>query len=717
VAQAPYAYLAAAGLIVLLLGYLLWAAPAHPRRTATAVVALNLIAWMACEIWVIGSATAEQATLAIRATYAAIGCLPFTVNHLVLVLTGATTSRAASAVATGLFAVFAVASLPTGILIAGAEWLDTVFHRIPGPGFHVFAPALFLLLAWDVVLLWRATRTAVEPLDRLRCQHMLAGVGLNVGLGVLDLAVLQPLGIQAHRAYVAPLGLVVAAGTFGYATANSRLLDVPTALRRSAVYAVMLAALLVPCLGISLLSERLMTGEIDVGPSFVTALLLCVASFGFPRLQVSAQRTLEQALFGGRADDRRVLRAASRDVTSVLSLRTLAEVTRDALARVFDDVDVGLWLRRGGELEPVEPQHRQLGHLAARLATLDAGTDPLVLAEVAERDRNADVRGLRAAGIEVVVPLRVKDRVVGLLTLGPRGDRSLYTDDDLALVATLANQVAIALENARLYEELRESREQVSRASRLSAVGTLAAGIAHEIRNPLVAVRTFLQLLPQRLDDPEFRDGFRALALEEVERVSQLTTQLLTFARSHERKLGRVDVGEVASHVVQLLASEATSHDVQLALETPSRTPPVYADAEQLQQVVVNLVLNAIQASPADGVVTVRVEPVGGPEGAAYVVLTVTDEGPGVPAENLEAVFAPFFTTKDGSTGLGLSVAHQLVSEHGGTLTVASPPGAGATFRMMLPVAARNVEAEQPPPAPASARPRWGHELTETPAA
>jgi two-component system sensor histidine kinase HydH len=155
------------------------------------------------------------------------------------------------------------------------------------------------------------------------------------------------------------------------------------------------------------------------------------------------------------------------------------------------------------------------------------------------------------------------------------------------------------------------------------------------------------------------------------------------------------------------------NQEVRLELETAGTIPPVHGDADQLQQVVLNLVLNALQVSPREGTVRVRVAGARGSDGAEHVRLDVSDEGPGVPKENVESIFAPFFTTRDGATGLGLSVSLQIAEEHGGTIHVATAAGAGATFLLDLPAASAGADVRQPPPAPPAARPRWGHDLDE----
>jgi signal transduction histidine kinase len=693
--QQPWVYVGAVGSVGALLGYLIWAAPPSARRTAAALLMANVLAWLAGELALMASSDADTALFTIRLVYCLIALLPFSVHHLVAVLDdpGARRHRLAALV-TGAFGILALAGLATDLVVAGTTSDDWGFHRQSGPLFGLFGTLLLGMIGLDVALAAQAARRAPEPLQRLRCQHVLVALSLNLGLGVVDLCLLQPLGFHGHRAFTMPLGVSLTSAGFIYALAGNRLLDVPTALRRSVVYAALLATLLVPCLGLSLLAEQLMTGRIEAGPSVVTAALFCLAGFGFPRLRVTAERTLEQALFGARANDRRLLLDASREVTSVLSLPTLAQVTRTTLARAFDQADATIWLRQAGALLPLEPTHQALApaDADALLAWAEAAADPVVLSEVGPDDTPPALNALRIRGVELVLPLGVKRRTVGLLTVGRQADGRLYTDEDIALVLTLANQVAIALENARLYEDLRESREQVSQASRLSAVGTLAAGIAHEIRNPLVAVRTFLQLFPDRKHDAAFVEHFHALSLRELERISTLIGDLLTFARSHERTITRIDLAEVVHRVAQLLNPEAVKRGVSLMVSCAETLPAVQGDADQLQQAILNVALNAVEASPQAGTVTIVVQPARTLAGEAQVRVEIVDQGAGVAREHREAIFTPFFTTKEGATGLGLAVAHELVAEHGGSLVVGSAAGGGASFAIVLPLAGELAE-------------------------
>src|SRR5262249_42765237 len=282
-------------------------------------------------------------------------------------------------------------------------------------------------------------------------------------------------------------------------------------------------------------------------------------------------------------------------------------------------------------------------------------------------------------------PLRTQDRLIGFVLLGRKRNRDIFSSEDLRLLSALGTEVAVALENARLYAELRASHIMLTRSDRLAAVGTLAAGIAHEIRNPLVAVQTFVQLLPERLDDPEFRTTFAQLTASELERVSTLINDLLTFARPAPVTAGTVQINDLAEQVLRLLAGQAKKKGVTLVTSLEPTLPPLTVDPEQIKQVFMNLVLNALQATNAGGTVTLATAQQRGPDGHESCLIEIRDTGEGILAEHKEEIFNPFFTTKPTGTGLGLFITHQIIKEHGGSIDVESTVGQGTRVFAHLP--------------------------------
>ena len=241
---------------------------------------------------------------------------------------------------------------------------------------------------------------------------------------------------------------------------------------------------------------------------------------------------------------------------------------------------------------------------------------------------------------------------------------------------------ALSLERAN--RELHDSQEQLRRADRLSALGTMAAGLAHEIRNPLAGVKGALEIIGSRISPGTPEAEFALIGERELGRLEAMLTDFLTYARPHDPALRTTQLHEIVERVTALLKHEADKKAVSVVPEVPPTLPPVLADAEQMTQVVFNIVLNAIQATRASGHIVIREfsEP-------GWQVLDIIDEGPGIPAEHALRLFDPFFTTKPHGTGLGLAISYRIVTAHRGTIEALPGSGGGSVFRIRLPAAQR----------------------------
>ncbi len=232
----------------------------------------------------------------------------------------------------------------------------------------------------------------------------------------------------------------------------------------------------------------------------------------------------------------------------------------------------------------------------------------------------------------------------------------------------------------KTYKQLHDSVEQLRRADRLSALGELSAGLAHEIRNPLGALDGAVQILRRPQLSEQTRQEFAVMAEREVSRLNGLLTNFLEFARPHAPQRVSVEPRLLLESVSQLAGETVKMAGCRIRLQTDD-SPAVFVDLEQIKQVLLNLVLNAVQAMPSGGEICLRCM-----QEADSVRLEVVDEGVGIANENLERIFDPFFTTRPDGTGLGLSIAYQIINAHGGHLSVSNNPRAGVTFRIVLPL-------------------------------
>ena len=265
-----------------------------------------------------------------------------------------------------------------------------------------------------------------------------------------------------------------------------------------------------------------------------------------------------------------------------------------------------------------------------------------------------------------IVVFHLLGLTVGLLAASQRKLTARYRD--------------AAASTERANRELRESQEHLRRADRLSALGEIAAGLAHEIQNPLAGIKGALEVVACRAAPGSPEAEFADIGGKELARLDALVREFLTYARPRDPALRPTNIGDLLERVALLLRPEADKKKVTVRVERPDAASSLALDPEQMTQVIFNILLNAVQASPSGG--TVRVRESHDPESA---IIEVIDEGPGIAPEHLSRLFDPFFTTKARGTGLGLAISQRIVTAHRGTITALSGSPSGSIFRIRLP--------------------------------
>lgn len=285
-----------------------------------------------------------------------------------------------------------------------------------------------------------------------------------------------------------------------------------------------------------------------------------------------------------------------------------------------------------------------------------------------------------------------------------------YSDGDIEFLETLSRkQLTTAVQYGMLYEELKAAQRDLQRTHRLRSLETMAAGFAHEIRNPLTSIKTFLQLAPDRKDDDEFITGFSQIACEDVERIERLIKEILDYARDKDPQLSDQDLNEIISGVLHLIDVKAGQVNVLVHKELSEGVPHVMVDRQQIKQVLLNLFMNALDAmAPKGGTLLVQTRHITAPSERHWVQIEVTDTGCGIPPKDLDHIFDPFYTTKHESaeregTGLGLTIVNQIIQDHHGYIEVDSTTGQGTTFFIHLPLAANREHLKVASKSPGSA--------------
>jgi signal transduction histidine kinase len=397
-----------------------------------------------------------------------------------------------------------------------------------------------------------------------------------------------------------------------------------------------------------------------------------------------------------------------RDVARIQALRPLFNVTESLLSETHPErlLDLILAAVRGhlhcahaayyqykpGETRPlllasigtIPVDAETQGELAARVAVLES---PLVVnvngpgepALQSELTR----RGLSAAMFASVA----RPNAVSLLFAGREAVDSPFRAPDLEMFLILARQAAVAMENARLYAELRdyvrrveESQQALLQAEKMAAIGRLTASIAHEINNPLQAVQNCMHLSARDDLPPEKRQEYFGLARGELDRLQTTVRRMLDFYRPGTVSSEDVDVADLLAHVLTLTSKQLEERGITVRATISANLSRVPAVASQIQQVFINLILNAYDAMPGGGELQISAHKIKG-----GVEILFQDTGPGISPELSRRIFEPFVSDKEGGTGLGLTVSYNIVNAHGGSLELISGGGTGACFRMFLP--------------------------------
>ncbi len=385
----------------------------------------------------------------------------------------------------------------------------------------------------------------------------------------------------------------------------------------------------------------------------------------------------------------------------------------DVLQRVVD-LAVQLTDARSGVLEladadAVVPRRFQArGRVPADSVLSGAGRHPAVAGApgrpgIARRPPADHADPAPADLTPLVAPLRLRGRTLGRLVVWDKGRAGCFTGEDQILLSALADQAAIAVENARLFhsvrqqmEELRRTQGRLLQAEKLSAMGQLLASVAHELSNPLAVLVGQSELLAASLAGTPHAAQLQRVS-QAAQRCSRIVRNYLALARQRPPERQAVDLNTVVREALELLAYSLRVDDVEPTLALDEHLARVAADPHQLHQVIVNLVTNArdaLREVPAPR----RLRLATHAAGAGHVCLEVTDGGPGIPPDVQARLFEPFFTTKPTGTGLGLPLCQSIVESHRGTIEVESRPGRGTTFRVRLPVA----DVSPSPDAPAA---------------
>jgi len=605
---------------------------------------------------------------------------------------------------------FFLLMIPTGLLINGVttthRWIPYMIR--PGPLYMVMTAWFLAESTQGVVALFKTYRRSTGA-ARNRMKYLAWGalIGYAGGCGNylyvfgLDLPIFNPGGTYGVPIYVAMTA---------YAIVRHRLMDINVVLRKTVLYTLLYSF----CLAIFgfvvfFLGQWVVLGGINgrlVMLSMVGLLLVVAVVHPLDRYLT---RLTDRILFREKYQYQQTLKTASAGMGRVRNLPKLLTLIARVIVRRVKVTHATVFLKdRQRPHYVVVASHGRLKKPAG-LIRLDENSplvwwlsrhlQPAVYDELKldfkQRPKGEPERWFEKLGevvkemerlqAAVCVPSFMGGKLKGILMLGDKLSGDMYNQEDLDIFSTLANQAAMAVENAEAYEEIRDTRDQLVHSERLATIGKFASDMAHEIKNPLQAIRTFLEFLPEKYNDPEFRNRFSKIAKAEVDRISQLVRDLALYASPRLPTCKPVEIHQLMDNVLELLETDLYQHGIDVRKIYWKADVVAEVDRDQIKQVFLNLLMNAIDAMPLaqklDHILQIVITPSEGD-----VCISIGDTGCGIPAGQLPSLFAPFFTTKAKGSGLGLSIVQNILKAHHGKIYVESQEGVSTTVILSIPL-------------------------------
>ncbi len=598
------------------------------------------------------------------------------------------------------------------------------FGRIAraGPLYHAFCFAGAMASVYCLVMLFKALRKTGEGRQKNRLKFIIVGMGMSAFLLLLNYLPINGFSIYPMGNFVFVPAVIMAFGVLKY-----DILDVDAAIRKGMVYFFLTGSIMVIYAFLfyvlDIFFREFARSHILFSP-FVLALTVI---FLFDPVRKGVERFTDKHFFAGKYDYRKTLKEISEKMTLLLryedirrflvtSIEKTVQVEGVRLVVPGDDDEMSRAVWGNGTIRDVlERQKTPIGRGSS------------VIGRLADEERKAFERLFEVWGAVILFPVVFRGGLNGLITLGPKKSGELFVQEDLELLSTVANQCAVALENARAYEELQElntnleekvhertaeleqalrekenAQNRLIQSERLAAIGQLAAGVAHEINNPLASALSLVQTSVESMRNDgapagEGQDWDEVIedlefTVKELERVRDIIRSLLGLSRQTTALVESVNLNRVVEDALMVLRNQCKGLDVAVVRDYQEDISEIEGNYANLGQVVVNIVKNAIQALPErGGKISVATRTLDD----GKVCFECRDNGMGIPPENIRQIFEPFFTTKEAGrgTGLGLYISDEIVRRHGGRIDVCSAVNEGCVFRVELPARQRRSPA------------------------
>lgn len=667
---------------------------------SVAMWSFGYFAWQLAE-------TRESALFLARVFMMGAILIPITYLHHILVLVKLVRRyHTVLRLSYGLTAIFLIANMTSAFIADLQPALIFTFWPRPGWLFHPFLVWWGLLALFPIYLLYKAAKRE-SGLKRTQYLYLLAGTFIGYVGGATNFPLwydipLLPYGTIFTTIYVALVA---------YTLLRHRLMDFSLALEKGVIYLVLMVLVALPVYPLLLLMQKIFWDEINLQFSFLLLALFLLIVVGAFKMKIGTEGAISRALFRERHETYKTLSNFSKALVTILDINTLTSEIVRTLRENMGATSVALYL-----LDKQRSNYRLAANLGAvkgmmhHLPTIDLESPlpqylqktqtGLMLQDLEHdpRPEPSELLALRRDSLhsEVVLPLANKNRLVGFCCLGPRKGRILYSEQDLTILMTLAQEAAIALDNSMLYEDLKDSQVQAHRADRLRSLESMAGGLAHEIRPPLGSIKTFVTQVPNQIENPEYVAKLSEDVAQDVAKIERLIKEVLDYARQTKPQLKQEDLNEIVESCLYFIEAIPTLKPVIIEKSLATTIPPLWIDRQQIKQVVLNILMSSLDIlGPIGGAITVTTKPRMKSEQEPWAELEVTLARGGLPLQEFQSDGGLLFS-HDGATsqverqpiageGLGLAIANQIIQEHQGFIDVKLGTGTDISITVLLP--------------------------------
>ncbi len=551
-----------------------------------------------------------------------------------------------------------------------------------GPALGPFIMFFFLIIVFSMYLLWRYY-CETTGLEKEKTKYLFIGLIIAIFAGSPNYALwydipLTPVLNPLFSVYV---------GIIAYAILTKRLMDIRIIIKKGLVYAIVTA--IISALYIAIVTGAEMAYKnmpyYNVLWLTIPSILLLAVIFA-PLIEI-VQNAVERTVFKKQYLANQVAMRFSEGIKELMDIDELSKyITRSAI-KVFKLKGAAVFIVneetkkyecRDARGDLISFRNSVFNESDLRISAIKNAKTTLVADEMQEGQM---LSLMRKEGVSVLVPsISAKNgSLIGFLIGSDRSEARIFSEEDIYLLDSFGSQSSLSIENALMYRAQINEIERSIKGSRMSDLGAAAAGVAHEAKNALVSIYAVSQMLSEKKDDPSFLEKTKDLVSSEVERMKILMEGVINYSEPAPLSIERQDLKQMVEATALLVRDIAKGKNISLVIgQDCSRF--VNADRNTMKQVFLNLFLNAIEAIGKDGTITVCCQEAEG----SKVRVIFKDTGPGIPPGKIKKILEPFFTTKEQGTGLGLAIVKKSVEANGGSLSIESKPGEGASFIISL---------------------------------